>query len=417
MYARPALECVWKPWAAVFHCLAALQNLAPGPRVAGGQGVPHGPTTRLPNKRLWSLIALLASASVCPAHASEALRKQIHEGLALPIQKLLENEGQPTIAVGEFTGPAQLDSNGGPGLQQILTEELLALKAPVAIDAAARRQAKLSVKGDYALVDDPDRRGFEIVLVTADVRNDRQKTIQTFSARLDHTDDITHVLGITVALPPADEAGAGKKRGRELDSRAKNPAVHVDGSQVSASANSNFAVEVLVKARPEDAAQPRAAREAGGLAFVNIKRGEIYALRLHNRSGAEVAAAITIDGIDVFAFSEVRDAKTGRPSYTHYIIGPTQTADIVGWHLRDKPPDNYASFLVTEYGKGASARIAAPAKGAQGVITVTFSPSLRGKPRSSADETGLGPPVSVDVKPVQRSIGRVIEAVSIRYTR
>lgn len=126
---------------------------------------------------------------------------------------------------------------------------------------------------------------------------------------------------------------------------------------------------------------------------------------------------ISIDGLDCFAFSEARDPKANRPRYTHYILPPGKPATVVGWHLRDTPPDNYASFLVTEYGKGASSRMVAQAQGKRGVITVTFAPAYEGKPRSMGDETGLGPPQSVAVQPVERSVGPVREVVSIRYAR
>ena len=43
----------------------------------------------------------------------------------------------------------------------------------------------------------------------------------------------------------------------------------------------------------------------------------------------------------------------------------------------------------------------AQAQGERGVITVTFGPRHEGKPRSAANEMGLGPPVSVKVEPVQ----------------
>jgi hypothetical protein len=363
-----------------------------------------------------ALLAGLAASAVLlgavrPAAAAATLRDEIRTALAKPIQDLLTEEKQEAVAIGEFTGPALLDTNAGPGVQQILAEELQALKVTV------QKKANLSVKGRYAKVEDKESPGQIAVKLTAEVldRNDERKA--EFRALLRGTADIARLLGVTVSLPPPDEPGAGKARNQELDRRSENPQVHVDGSKVSASADSPYAVEVLVKAAPEEKAAPRAARVADGQAFVDVKRGELYELRLHNTTGSEAGVTVTIDGLDAFAFSEVRDPKTGRPRYSHYIVKPGGTATVVGWHLRDKPPDNYASFLVTEYGKGASARAVAQAQGQRGVITVTFAPAFEGKPRSSADETGLGPPRSVDVKPVQRSVGPVRETVSIRYTR
>ncbi len=356
-----------------------------------------------------SAVTLLAAG---PAWAAEGLRKEIRTAIAEPIQKLLEEEKQEAIAVGEFTGPAQLDTNAGPGLQQVLTEELKALKVNV------EKKANLSVKGRYAKVEDRAHPGQIAVKVTAEVfdRNDERKV--EFHAVLTSTADLARLLALTAALPPPDEPGAGKARNQELDRRAEKPQVHVEGSKVSASADSPFAIELLVKAAPEGQAEPRAARVEEGQAVVDIKRDEIYEIRIVNRGKDEAGVTVTIDGLDVFAFSEVRDAKTGGPKYSHYIVKPGEEAVVPGCHLRDAPPDNYASFLVTEYGKGASARAVTKAKeGKRGIITVTFSPAFQGKPRSAADETGLGPPASVKVEPVERTIGPVREVVSVRYTR
>jgi hypothetical protein len=355
-------------------------------------------------------LALLSQTSPVVAEV-RPLRDEVRVALAEPVKKLLEEEKQEAVAIGEFTGPAQLDSNAGPGLQQVLTEELKALKVDI------RTKADLSVKGRYAKIEDRASPGLIAVKVTVQVldRNDEEKS--KFSALIRGSADIARLLGLTVSLPPHDEPGAGKARNQELDRRAEKPQVHIAGARVSASAKSPYAVELLVKAAPHGEAQPRAARLDDGQAFVDIQRGEIYEVRLHNNTAGEVAATLTIDGLDAFIFSDVRDPKTGRPRYSHYILKPNGSATVVGWHLRDQPPDNYASFLVTEYGKGASARAVAKAQGARGVITVTFAPAFEGKPRSAADETGLGPPRSVKVQPVQRTIGPVQEVVSIRYTR
>jgi hypothetical protein len=360
-----------------------------------------------------TLLALVAAvlAAAGPARASEALRNEVRAALAEPIKKLLEEEKQEAVAVGEFTGPAQLDTNAGPGLRQILAEELAALKVSV------QKKANLSVKGRYAKVDDKVGPGQVVVKLTAEVfdRNDERRA--EFHALLRGVADMAKLLGGTASLPPPDEPGAGKARNRELDKRLDQPQAHVADSKVLAAADSPYAVELLVKPAPAAPAVPREAHVRDGQAFVDIKRHEIYEVRVTNHTPGEVGVTLTIDGLDAFAFSEVRDPKTGRPKYSHYVVAPRQTATIVGWHLRDKPPDNYASFLVTEYGQGASSKMAGQATaGKRGVITVTFAPAHEGKPRSIGDETGLGPPRSVEVKPVQRTIGAVRDVVSIRYT-
>ncbi len=351
-------------------------------------------------------VVLLASG---PANASESLRKAIRERIAEPIRKLLAEEKQDAIAVGEFSGPAFFDTNAGPGIQQLLAEELKALKVDV------RKNANLSVKGRYANVPDPTSPGLTMVKLTAEVLDRADERKLEFQAELRNSSDIARMLAVTAKLPQPDEGR--KERNQELNRRLEKPDVEVSGSKVSAAPDSKYAVEILVKSSPDEEARPRLAHKLNGQAFVDIKRGEIYEIRLYNDSTSEAAITVSIDGLDVFAFSEVRNGD--RPKYTHYFLQPHTSAELIGWHLRDNPPDNYASFQVTEYGKGTSARqVVGRAQGKQGIITVTFAPCYKGQPRSMADETGLGPPRSVKVEPVtKRSFGPPLEIVNIRYTR
>src|SRR5206468_1525332 len=95
---------------------------------------------------------------------------------------------------------------------------------------------------------------------------------------------------------------------------------------------------------------------------------DIYEVRVTNNSTEEAAVTLTIDGIDVFAFSDIKDAKTGKPRFSHYIVAPKTSHTIVGWHKTNAVS---LGFLVTEYGKGASSQL--KSTGDVGVLTVTFS--------------------------------------------
>jgi hypothetical protein len=360
---------------------------------------------------LTCLAAALVLGQAGRADATERLRNGIRDKLAVKIQKLLQQEEQQAVAVGDFSGPPQLGANPGPGLRQLLADELKALN--VRVD---NKKANLTVSGRFVKLENPDRKGLILVRITAQVHDRNDQLKGTFPVEIEDSADIAQLLGVTVSLPPETEGG--KARHQELDQNIEHPGIHIRASKVSAKAGSPFSVEVLVKPSVNAKAVERTARLEDGRAFVDVRRKELYEIRVHNQSAHEVGVAITIDGLDVFAFSEVRNPKTNRPRYTHYIVAPKKQATIVGWHLRDKQPNNYSSFLVTEYGKGASARVVDRASGEQGVITVAFFPSYQGaKPRTSNDETGFGPPVSVKVQPVQRFFGAMLEAVSIRYTR
>ena len=180
-------------------------------------------------------------------------------------------------------------------------------------------------------------------------------------------------------------------------------------------------------AAPKDAAgwarvRARPVVKRRGLPFVEINTDEVYAIRIHNRQPDRLDAAVTvsIDGIDCFNFSQIRNPATNQPKYTHYII-PSGSAMVTGWHRTNNESD---SFLVTQYGKGAAGRINAD-RSKVGVITVQFAiawsgdvvPDAEKGARDGGNETGFGPPTHTGVTEVERHVGVVRDEISVRYTR
>src|SRR5205085_2729693 len=139
----------------------------------------------------------------------------------------------------------------------------------------------------------------------------------------------------------------------------EKPTVFIDGTRIKSSKDSLYAIELLVKPYKEyekQAAQPRAAQEKDGQAFAPIDRGEIYELRIFNYAPVEAAVTATIDGLDLFTFSDDRkdDKKDGPPKFSHFFVDPATDGKpgevtIVGWHktVDPKRKDNFLSFLVT----------------------------------------------------------------------
>src|SRR5437764_391722 len=114
-------------------------------------------------RRFITSLVLVAAVSVFApaAHGTELLRKEMAT-VAQAIKQIVEEEKQEAVAVGEFTGPAQLDTNAGPGIQQLLISELQALKVSV------QKKANLSVKGRYAKV--PDAKDPALILIKMTVQ-------------------------------------------------------------------------------------------------------------------------------------------------------------------------------------------------------------------------------------------------------
>ena len=95
---------------------------------------------------LLTVLGLLATTAT--ARASSELRGGVAE-IAKSIKQLLDGKGEDSIVVNSFTGPANYPTSAGPGIQQILAEEL----AKLAI--AVKKRAKLGIKGEYLITEVP----------------------------------------------------------------------------------------------------------------------------------------------------------------------------------------------------------------------------------------------------------------------
>jgi hypothetical protein len=362
-----------------------------------------------------SLAALLLAA---PAPATDGLQ----EGLASwagKIKGFLDEAKQSRVAVGDFTGPPSPATNAAPGIQQALTS---ALKAK---GVTADPGAEVYLQGQYFWVKDEKARGRDVYYLRLEGKlrlRSSGKMLGEVDGEVRGNVDLVRLLGATVSLGSMTKANAGDRNEavfKHIAGKAKET-THLEGTRVKAVKGSPYAVEVLVG----DEARP--ARLVGGQAFAAVRKGEVYALRVHNASPHEAAVSVTIDGLDLFAFSAERDPKTGaRP--THFIIRPREWGEVVGWHLSR---ENTASFQVTDY---KSSALAKALKGAAaltgnprvGTVTVCFHRSWEGD-KVPADEaggkdaggaTGFGPVKEVKTRPVSRNIGVLREAVTVRYSK
>jgi hypothetical protein len=353
----------------------------------------------------------------------DPLRNEMSQ-LAQSIKGILEEEKQNSIAVGDFTGPPRLDSQFGPGIQMALIEELE--KASVTVN----KRADLSIMGTYSDATETIS-GEDLLIIKINVRilSRNGDELVKLSQRLappkikDNT-TIAKVAGATVHIPPsADRAD----RNKAIENALKEPKATIEGNQVSARPGAEFAVEVHTTSSPNMTPRPRTPQLVDGQAFVTIDKDEVYELRIHNRCAHEGAVTITIDGVNVFAFSKDRDTKTGQTLYSHYIIPPRAETRVSGWYLTSSPAAeaNILKFKVTEYGKGAASQLGAP-RGKVGTITVTFAAAATSKDKLPSDdgsrsaggtETGFGPGEKQNIQSVRREIGVVREVVTIRYNR
>jgi hypothetical protein len=362
------------------------------------------------------IVVLAALALPAPARAAESgLQKEL-DGFAQKLKGVMDENSADSIAVGEFTGPPFPPSSSGPGIQQLLIQSLKGQKVIV------KEEAALFIKGEYFLIDDPKdkERDRYAIKLEATVRTKKGTKVGDFQAEIRSNDDIAKLMGVTSDLGKKSEADQGD-RAEKLKYDIDKPGVFIVGSKVKASKEALYTVEVLVHGAP------RQADNVKGQAFVPIKRGEIYTVRVFNPGPHDAAVSLTIDGLDVFTFSEVKNPKTGRPRYTHYVVGPGKHLDIKGWHCNN---EHSASFQVVDFKNSALAKASAGtdakllrASPAIGTLTVCFHFAWTGdRPPAGAREgggaaTGFGPPVTFKLKEVKRTIGVLREVVTIRYRK
>ncbi len=373
--------------------------------------------------RSFVVALLLAMFWLCPqpAQCSQDLRAELGE-LSKTIKNFLDGRSEDSIAIGQFTGPANFPTSAGPGLVQVLTEELQKLKVTV------KARAAVGLKGEYRLTEVPAENADDARLGRKVLALKVQATLEdsfgnslldvAFQRTVRGSTGVANMIGLTASLDPR---GTEIERDRELRKQLVDPKPSIKSSVVRSRADGLFGVELIVEDRP------RPAEEKDGLAYVSIVRGETYAVRLYNDSDLEMAVQLKIDGLSMYAFSELRQIegpRNGEPRYTAVIVAPHKSVTIPGWHVTNEKTDK---FLVTEYAKSAAGGLNHTAN--LGTITASFQASWpegepapkdepgRARGTGSGDATGFGPRIDQKYQEVKRNMGVIREVISVRYTK
>ncbi len=359
------------------------------------------------------VMVLVLSVGTATAVADDPISGEL-AGIAKQVQTALTTAGKSTVAVGDFAGPAQIDTNYGPGLALGLSRALQ--ERGVVVD----RKAEFSLRGRYAAVPSDRYAGQTMVRLTTELFDRDDEPKGAFQARFYDNPSIARILGVNVKLSPGADS---RTRNLEVVEAVERPSATIQGTLVRSSPQSPFAVEVFVAPGP---GRPFAARTPAlveGHPFVDIQRGETYQLRIHNGAPFEAAVMVSIDGLNVFQFCEVKTPQ-GRPAYFFFPISARTSFDVVGWFRTMQRSD---SFLVTAYGQGAGSLLRDPPSGKRGVISVGFTACAPAREQLPADEhvegrgaegneTGLGPPRGAQFTQVHRVLGVMRDMVSIRYS-
>jgi hypothetical protein len=352
---------------------------------------------------------LLLSAT--PTNADDALRKELG-AVAKGIAEAVKGLGHDAIAVGSFSGPTQFATGSGVLIAKSLGDELV--KNGLIVNAAA----SVEVKGEFDDVKDKQS-GLLAARIKGAVADKTGKVLFTFTRGVFGESVLASLFGTTNKLP-ADLPSV--ERNAEIEKQLDAPSVFVKGAQVSATADSPYAIEILAASQSGGQYSARPAAVQNGLAFVPLQRGEVFGVKLINRSKLDAAVTLTIDGLNQFEFSDVKNPKTGRPKFSVVFVGPGKEVILRGWHRTNETSEE---FVITEYAKSASALVKSTAP--TGVVTAQFAaawpndaPAPADEPSGrsrSADAVGRGVQFQQKYLEVERNIGVTRATVSVRYSK
>jgi hypothetical protein len=322
-----------------------------------------------------------------PVSAMESLRPPIHQ-IAEAVSKIVKARGGDSISVGQFTGPPTFASSAGPGIQIMLQEEFKQLGV-----AVKRFGAPIGLRGQYLYTqpegasDDAqqqirlqvvltDASGQALTTLNQEVPLDTQPgfpvpdgegpTMDVEDGTID-VDTFTGgaeaaaLLGVTWDF---ERGGLSMNDDPDIVQMAfAQPTAYIDrGTWLRASSSSPYALQLIVGGRP------RAIKLEEGQPFVELKEGETFQLKLQNSSRHDIGAAITLDGVSAFHFSEVR--RTDGSKLSRYIVPRGQPLPIAGWH---KTLQSVTAFKVTDFSQSAAALVSSEA--GLGMITVLIRAS------------------------------------------
>ncbi len=346
-----------------------------------------------------------------PKTTASALQKKLSP-LAVTIANHLKLRKLNSVAVGAFTAPSRLASSGGIAISRALSDELKKLGIEI------QRKATHEVKGEFIDVTD-DATGRQVLQIIPRFCDDKGILVADADRVIIEDPTLFAVLtGATIDAQAKDTPQPEQPATVKPDV-PKLPHVEAN-TRVFASKDSPFAIEVLVMTNGQFL--PRKVEvDADGFSFVSIQPGEKYSIRLVNKSDNDASVVLTIDGINVFQFTEVK-------GYNHWIVPRGDELQVRGWHRTNQLSNE---FEISKYPDTVAAQ--AISNGASlGTITATFAAAWPVGQKPPADEvaskgeeeqtpralgTKRGSEVNVSYGEVNRHVGRMRASVSVRYDK
>jgi hypothetical protein len=362
--------------------------------------------------------------------------------IAKGVAKVLRSRKEDAITVGAFSGPPNLGSAAGTGLKRMIVEELQREKVRV-----VRLGTALGLSGEYRLTKPTPDSSTRQVQVEVKLTDDSGAIVTDLGTSIEVPEwqegSVHHDKGKvkidTWSSPEATAIAAGLTvdfddvdRRQRLDfdkpidiipeASERPTATIVNGNELRASRTSPYGFRIIVNG------SPRALRIEEGRPFVALRQGESFRIRVTNPTAHTMSAVVTLDGINSFAFSELRK-KDGTSKYSQWVLGPRQDLDLAGWHVNNTKA---REFKLTDFSESAAALVSPD--GPLGALTVVLRATWKQNERPPADERlepgmalgaapapaiGFGDDVEQRVQEDRdpREYGRVRSVLTIRYER
>ena len=411
--------------------------------------------TQLP---LWIALCLAIGFLMTPAHVrgNDNLREPLAK-IAQAVSQILKDRGVDSIAIGEFTGPPSFASAAGPGIRKVLAEEFTKL------DIREKKiGANIGIQGKYLVQEDQptfagavkgpphlrlvaslvDKNGqvltelnVEVAVKVAEVDGQpiiSKTKIEKGTLTVDsHGGDkdihgagvLAESLGATVDLKRKSKEGFSDGSELVIESFETPTAVIANGSAVAASRTSPFQMEILVESRPSPM------KLEDGHPFVQLEKGNSFQVRFTNTAPYDVAVVFLLDGVNSYAFTDVRETRgpqRGEPKYSKWIVPRNQSFTLKGWHRTN---DDVDKFLVTDFADSAAAKLGSAS--GLGTITASVQATWRKNEKPPADEprmyASMAPGIGIgrgarDTQQVKedtnpREYGQTRAVITVRYAK
>ena len=298
---------------------------------------------------------LIAAILALPARAASDLDKEMAE-LAKQVEGVVKDRGN-VIQVGDFVAKgnaARQAATGGTAIAKALLDQLTKRGVNVS------RTAELLVSGEFRDVTDKDSKTTALQ-IKAKIEDRRGEPVVELDSRgLFSLTTIAALVGLTTVTPPAASHEQAEKRLDQALDKIQSP--RLAGTRITPvqdGATLPYSIEILVGPDPGQAKPdlknyaPRAATlDQDGLAFLTIRRGEVYAVKVNNDSKFDAAVTLTIDGLSMYSFSDNKNYEVvfvhAGKSGDHSRLAPDQRRlrQLSGRRVRQERRRQAASQLV-----------------------------------------------------------------------